>query len=536
MSRILKRREVPFAACALVAQLSVIVFPGHISTAALLASWAVLAVVIGAAAGFSRLGAPACIQLLAPCGYLISLALLLASDSGASTSLQPLVLLPILWGALYHRWREATAIVLAAMGMIAVTMSLAHAPGGAIIRTTGLWGLMGAIVLLGAHHLRCWLGDAIDEREEALRQARVLGEVARELNSTLVPEEVVAIGVRLAAEIASPPGRRPVRANYCRISDGMVLIDNEFDGEGQWLGQTWPLPEHPHLARVVRTGVATTGRLEFAELGPTVRSLAADQGVRHGGWVPVIVEGELHGVLAVAGRNRPVSQQELSRCVAIVRIMELALGNALAHEQVQRAALTDPLTSLSNRRGMMQLVSERRGQQPLTVMTVDVDQLKAVNDDHGHAAGDEQIKLVADAIRLVMRSDDVAARVGGDEFACFIFDSDEQAGQIVARRMLESVRTVRTRGQAPRISIGVACVEPGASLDDSIRHADRAMYEAKRAGGMRYVLAPRQPVGERAEPGTGVIAQRQVGELGDPEIGVTAQRHAGELAEREAAA
>lgn len=484
---------------ALVAQLSAVALPGTRSMAMFLASCGVLVVVISAALALSRPRASASAQLLAPCGYLISLALLFKSQGSVSTGLQPLVLLPIVWVALYHRPRDSSALVLAAVCMLAVASWLVHAPVGVMIRTAGLWGVAGAILVLGAHNLRCWLGDAIDEREEALRQAWVLGDAARELNSTLDPGRVVAIGVRLAAEIASPPGLRARRANYCRIADGMVRVDAEFDPEGQWLGAAWPLSEHPLLAESVRTGAATSGALDTAELGPAVRYLAAAQGVGHGGWVPVTVDGELHGVLAVAGRNRPVSEQELSRCVALSRIMEPALQNALVHEHSQRAALTDPLTSLSNRRGMEQLVRERRGRRPLAVVVIDVDQLKEVNDGHGHAAGDELLQLVADAIRSVLRTGDVVARLGGDEFACFMFGSDEHEARRVATRLLEAVQHARYRGQAPRVSIGIACAESGASLDDSLRRADAAMYEAKRAGGMRYSLAAPEPVADLTE-------------------------------------
>jgi diguanylate cyclase (GGDEF)-like protein len=484
----------PFLTSALVAQFSAVALPGTQSIAAFLASCGVLAAVISAAVVLTRLKTPSWVQLLAPGGYLISLALLFKSQGSLSTGLQPLVLLPIIWAALYHRPRASAALVVAAVCMLVVTSWLVHAPVGVTVRTAGLWGLAGATMVIGAHSLRRWLGDAIDQREEALRQARILGDVARELTSTLDPERVVAIGVRRAAEMASPPGLRPRRANYCRIADGMVRVAAEFDGEGQWLGAAWPLPEHPLLAKAVQSRIATSGVLDRADLGPTVRYLATDQGVGHGGWVPVIVDGELHGVLAVAGRNRPVSDQELSRCVAVARIMELALQNGLAHERAQRAALTDPLTSLSNRRGIEQLVRERRGRQPLAVIAIDVDQLKEVNDGHGHAAGDELLRLVADAIRSVLRTGDLAARIGGDEFACFVFDTDEQAILRVATRMLEAVHHARHRGRTPRVSIGIACAEPGASLDGSIRRADSAMYEAKRAGGMRYKLAPAEPV------------------------------------------
>jgi diguanylate cyclase (GGDEF)-like protein len=358
---------------------------------------------------------------------------------------------------------------------------------------------VGAIVVFGAHNLRRWHVDALDEREEALRQARVLGEVARELNSTLDPQQVVAVAVRLAAEIASPPGLRARRANYCQISDGIVTVVTECDAEGEWVGAAWPLSEHPHLAQTVHTRHPTVGALD--RLGATVHEINRRQGVRHGGWVPVIVDGELHGVLAVAGRNRPISEQDLSRCVAIVEIMQLALSNALAHERLRHAALTDPLTSVANRRGMARLVRERRGRRPLAVLAIDVDHLKQINDHHGHLAGDELLRLVANAISSGLRPGDVVARVGGDEFTCVVFDADQDAGAQVAARVLDAVLNTRHDDDwMPSVSIGVAGVEPGAPLDVSIGRADAALYAAKQAGGMRVAVATGETVPGRARP------------------------------------
>jgi diguanylate cyclase (GGDEF)-like protein len=475
-------------AAATVAQLSIAVVPGTHLTGTFLASCGVLAVAIGSAVLLLRTGASSGVQRLWPCAYLISLALLLRSQGSLSAGLQPLVLLPIVWMALYHRPRESAMVVLTAVGVLAVMSSLAHVPAGVIVRSAGLWGLAGAIVILSIHSLRGWLGNALDEREEALRQARVLGEVARELNSTLDPQQVIAVALRLAAEIASPPGLRARRANYCHIADGLVEVVAEFDAEGEWVGAKWPLSEHAHLARAVRTREPTMGALD--QLGPAVRQVNRSQGIAHGGWVPVIVDGDLHGVLAVAGRNRPVSQQELSRCIAIVGIMELALTNALAHERLREAAFTDPLTSLPNRRGLGRLVRERLGRRPFAVLAIDVDGLKQVNDGHGHAAGDELLLLVANAISSTLRTGDVVARVGGDEFICVILDADTDAGAHVAARMLTTVTNAQPRDSwMPRVSIGVASATPGAPLDLSIRRADAAMYEAKRAGGMRFTVA-----------------------------------------------
>jgi diguanylate cyclase (GGDEF)-like protein len=473
---------------ALVGQVSGVAPPGIHLLVPFLASCGVLAVVIGLAVVLPRLGANTMAQLLVPVGYLISLALLFRSQDTVATGLQPLVLVPIVWVALYHRPRESAAVVLGAVCTLGVVSWLPEVPVAVIFRRTGLWGLVGALVVLGAHNLRRWLGDTVEEREEALRQARVLGDVARELNSTLDPRQVVAIAVRLAGEIASPPGRRARRANYCRVSGEVVKVVAEFDSEGEWVGATWPLSEHPHLAEAVRTRMPTTGALDG--LGLTVREVNQSQGIGHGGWVPVIVGGDLHGVLAIAGRNRPVSEHDLSLCVSIVRIMELALANALTHQRSQKAALTDPLTLLANRRGMARLVRERRGGGRLAVLAIDVDGLKDINDRYGHAAGDELLRLVADAISSTLRTSDVVARVGGDEFICVLFDTQQDVGTEVAAGILRAISDASADEWQPSVSIGVACALPGAALDAGIRRADRAMYRAKRAGGMRYELAP----------------------------------------------
>ncbi|HEU4973984.1 MAG TPA: GGDEF domain-containing protein [Baekduia sp.] len=354
--------------------------------------------------------------------------------------------------------------------------------------------MAGSTVAVAAWRLWRGLAAANEERDEALRQAQVLSDAARQLNSTLDPEQVIAVAVRLAAEVASPPGARGRRANYCRITDGMVQLTAESDEEGQWLGARWPVSEHPHLERAVRTLAPTRGGLEPALLGPALREVNRSQDVGHGAWVPVTVDGQLHGVLAVGGRNRPVSERELARCVAIVQIMELALGNALAHERLQRVALTDPLTSLANRRGLEQLVRERCHPGTMTVLALDLDGLKAVNDRYGHVAGDGLILAVADSIRSVARAGDVVARVGGDEFVCVAFDAGEHEAGGVAARILEEIGSVRYRDLSPAVSIGVASASPGVSLDTALQRADSAMYAAKRAGGMRYQLASRAQV------------------------------------------
>jgi diguanylate cyclase (GGDEF)-like protein len=363
-----------------------------------------------------------------------------------------------------------------------------------------LWGLSGLTIVLAAHRVRTWLAAVVAEREEALRQAGVLTAAARELNTTLDSEQVIAAGLVLVAEIATPAGDLPRRANYCRIVDGRVFLHAESDAAGTWAGADWPLGDHRLLARAVATGLPVSGALDASSLGPEVLALASAQGVDHGGWVPVWADGELHGVIAIAGRNGPISDRHLASCAAIAEILELALANALRHERSHQDAHTDPLTSLANRRGLESLVSERRGRRPLAALAIDVDRLKQLNDRHGHAAGDRLLREVGTAIGSVLRTGDVVARTGGDEFACVLFDSDTSAARHVARRMLGVLQDVDTLLGTARVSIGVALADPADPLETCLVAADRAMYRAKRAGGMRFSVSDAEDEDEDDDP------------------------------------
>ena len=198
---------------------------------------------------------------------------------------------------------------------------------------------------------------------------------------------------------------------------------------------------------------------------------------------------DVYGVLALATRGEAISAEQLSRCADVGQILELALGHALTHRQAERAAVTDPLTGLANRRGLEQLVRERRGRRSFAVLAIDVDGLKAVNDRNGHAVGDELLRIVAEAIGRALRDGDVLARIGGDEFVAITFDADQASANAVAQRMLESVRAAHTEKLHPRISIGVAYASPTDNAALVLGQADAALYDAKRLGGARYAIA-----------------------------------------------
>lgn len=164
-------------------------------------------------------------------------------------------------------------------------------------------------------------------------------------------------------------------------------------------------------------------------------------------------------------------------------------------EQLKDQASTDQLTGLLNRRAFMQraeqaIAQARRHQQPLSVMMVDIDHFKRVNDRFGHDAGDVVLEAMAGAVTTIFRKSDVFARVGGEEFAALLPMTGERAALDLAERLRETVEIARFetdwKGHEPipfTISAGVATLrEDDANIDAPLKRADNALYRAKATG------------------------------------------------------
>jgi diguanylate cyclase (GGDEF)-like protein len=160
-------------------------------------------------------------------------------------------------------------------------------------------------------------------------------------------------------------------------------------------------------------------------------------------------------------------------------------------------AETDELTALLNVRGFAMAANRLFAQavrhgRPTSVLMIDADNLKNVNDTHGHAAGNRLLKHLAEAVQAELRFTDVAARYGGDEFIVFLPDTPAKGALEVAERIRNRVHTapfeVGGRSLTNSVSIGVACYpEDGATLDALAAHADGALYSAKQDGRNRSV-------------------------------------------------
>ncbi|MGH9945507.1 MAG: GGDEF domain-containing protein, partial [Pyrinomonadaceae bacterium] len=166
-------------------------------------------------------------------------------------------------------------------------------------------------------------------------------------------------------------------------------------------------------------------------------------------------------------------------------------------DSCEEAAFTDHLTGLANRRRFeRQLGREvgrtRRYGRPFCLLLVDVDLFKEVNDAHGHEAGDEVLRLLGGALQAGTRGIDTAARIGGDEFALILTETDLARGQEVAERLRQAVKELNTPGGEPlTASLGLAEFLPAVGdWRELFADADAALYEAKRQGRDRVCSAP----------------------------------------------
>ncbi|MGQ7295953.1 diguanylate cyclase domain-containing protein [Quadrisphaera sp. KR29] len=185
------------------------------------------------------------------------------------------------------------------------------------------------------------------------------------------------------------------------------------------------------------------------------------------------------------------------------------IGERLATQrQLEHQATHDALTGLANRRLLVQrlrsLLEPARqaepGAAPVALVLLDLDGFKAVNDSAGHEVGDDLLCQVAQRLRASVRPRDLVARLGGDEFAVVCSgSSSEDVGATIAPRLLMAVAhpvVVDGRAFSVGASIGVADARGGASVDELLRRADRAMYAAKRGGKNRVQVAAGGPPGE----------------------------------------
>jgi len=259
--------------------------------------------------------------------------------------------------------------------------------------------------------------------------------------------------------------------------------------------------ERPERIRVMRTGLEMQRCIGYSWAG-TLLSVGAPLGL-----LALRISRYTEGWDLCALR-RAISRAAQDRgdyvyVSASTAVVFSAFGFLLGRQADQLATLsrTDPLTGLLNARGLFErvnseLVRLRRRRAPLAMFVIDLDGLKTINDRHGHRAGDDALRSLAAVIRSQLRTTDVGARWGGDEFAILASNTSASAALAVAER-IRALILQQSAASPLSASIGVATIDPSSErvptdCDRLMRAADGAMYEAKQRGRNNVVLAKGQ--------------------------------------------
>lgn len=220
--------------------------------------------------------------------------------------------------------------------------------------------------------------------------------------------------------------------------------------------------------------------------------------------VRALVEGLVHATQEMERSNQALEARLSASKQEITQLQENL-------EVVRNESLTDPLTSLANRKyfdeALTRAMAEGRGKgEPMSLMMTDVDHFKKFNDSYGHLTGDQVLRLVAMSVKANVKGQDIAARYGGEEFAIVLPNTALRSAITVADHIRRAVMTKelmkRSTGEhlgRVTISVGVAAMRPGDTIQMLIERADNCLYAAKRSGRNR-VISETDPEVNNAAP------------------------------------
>ncbi len=212
--------------------------------------------------------------------------------------------------------------------------------------------------------------------------------------------------------------------------------------------------------------------------------------------IPLFQNQNPFGVMMVFSPREGVTDKELNFLSLFANQVEMAITIANLFETMKKEAVTDSLTELYNRRYFTEELKKeadraRRLNQPFTIISLDLDYLKKINDTYGHMAGDIAIKAIADVMKKNARSIDIPARLGGEEFSILLPGIDSNGGMVAAER----IRAAIENEEVPQIgkitaSIGVGTYpEHSMNIDELVEMTDQAMYRSKINGRNRVTIA-----------------------------------------------
>lgn len=318
---------------------------------------------------------------------------------------------------------------------------------------------------------------------------RLVARAAELLSDTLSEAEVYRLGEELFLELLGE-----VEVAFLTLQDGVLHIAHATEGWAP-LKTGHTLTREPSLVTLaIQRRHSLPYRPEGESDDPALFGSSFGKiDPRHHLVIPLVSGREAHSAVVLRVNDPQLLRPSLRERLQLVSTqLAAALGIARAYESMVVRATTDGMTRLLNHmtfRDQSAQAVERaqRTKRPLSVLLLDIDHFKSVNDTYGHGIGDDVIRAVAKAVREQVRRVDIAARYGGEEFAVVLENTGEEGALLFAERLRMNVEAlVHESEQGPfsiTISIGVAVFpHQGSTAEELVENADAALYVSKRSG------------------------------------------------------
>jgi diguanylate cyclase (GGDEF)-like protein len=332
--------------------------------------------------------------------------------------------------------------------------------------------------------------------EKRQSELKLINSVSGAAASTLNLETMLQTVVELVAQ-----GLSAQRCSIAIANEEQTVVEiaaeQRSDGHPPAVGLRLPIDRHSALAEIfTRRRSLVSADMPSDPRFAASRTQLAEQGLRSAIIVPLIIDARVVGTLSVnaAGNDGHLNAEDVAVLETVANQVALGVRNAKLYGRARDRANEDSLTGLANHRHLQErldneIARARRAGQPLSIVLFDLNNFKMFNDNYGHQAGDEVLRVIASTLTLCLRSTDVAGRYGGDEFLVILPQADEPGARLLLARVNRKIDEQSRAGFPPapiEMSAGIAVFpRDGDSKAALIAFADQNMYAQKRDAGQR---------------------------------------------------